>query len=148
MYTFCSFLQLLCNFSPTNLNYKGFIVSKDNVPSWKANSTWEIIKSLSAFAKAILDSNNRLLDWITSSVVRVLPESYSSVIPSLAISAALSCALVASSTLLDDWYFDQAFEISVLILFFVSFNINWYLSLFNRAYKYYYGSQFCIDINY
>ena len=31
------------------------------------------MKSLSALAKAILASNNRLLDWITSKVVRVLP---------------------------------------------------------------------------
>jgi hypothetical protein len=58
-----------------------------------------------------------------------LPVSYSRVMPSLAISAALSWAFVASSTLLKDWYFDQALEISVLILFFVSFNINWNLCL-------------------
>ena len=82
------------------------------------------MKSLSDLANVILASNNKLLDCINSRVVRVLPESYSSVIPSLAISAALSCALVASSTLLDDLYFDQAFDISVLILLFVSCNIN------------------------
>ena len=49
--------------------------------------------------------------------------------PSLAISAALSCALVASNTLFEDWYFAQALEISVLILFFVSCKINLYLCL-------------------
>ena len=110
MYTFCSFLQLICNLSAINLNYKGFIASKDNVPSWKANSTWEIIKSLSALAKAILASNSKLLDWMTSRVVLVFPESYSRVIPSFAISAAFNWDLVASRTLLDDWYFDQEFE--------------------------------------
>ena len=63
---------------------------KDKVPSWKASSTFEIMKSLSALAKAILESNRRLLDCMTFKVVLVLPESYSSVIPSLAISAAFS----------------------------------------------------------
>ena len=60
------------------------------------------MKSLSDFANAILASKSKLLDWISSRVVLVLPESYSKVIPSLAISAAFNCALVASSTLLED----------------------------------------------
>ena len=59
----------------------------------------------------------------------MLPESYSKVMPSLAISAAFSCAFVASSTLLEDWYSDHAFEISVIILFFVSCSINLDFSL-------------------
>jgi len=101
----------------------------DSEPSCLDSSNWDTIKSLSDLAKAILASKSRLLDWINSSVVLVLPESYSKVIPSFAISAAFNCALVASSTLLEDWYFDQALEISVLILFFVSCNINWYLCL-------------------
>ena len=54
---------------------------------------------------------------MTSSVVLELPESYSKVIPSLAISAALSCASVASNTLSKDWYFDHAFVVSVMALF-------------------------------
>ena len=92
-------------------------------PSCSASSNWETIKSLSALAKEILASRSKLLDCITSKVVRVLPESYSNVIPSLAISAALSWALVASSILFEDWYFDHAFEVSVIILFLVSCNI-------------------------
>ena len=76
--------------------------SKERVPNCLESSNCEIIKSLSALAKAILASNKKLLDWMTSSVVLVLPVSYSRVIPSLAISAALSCAFVASRTLLDD----------------------------------------------
>ena len=101
----------------------------DSEPSCFESSNWDTIKSLSDLAKAILASKSKLLDWINSSVVLVLLESYSKVIPSFAISAAFNCALVASSTLLEDWYFDQALEISVLILFLVSCNINWYLCL-------------------
>ena len=56
----------------------------DKFPNCFASSNCEIIKSLWALAKAIRDSSKRLLDWITSSVVRVFPESYSRVIPSLA----------------------------------------------------------------
>ena len=75
----------------------------DNEPTWLTSSNWEMIKSLSALAKEILAFNRRLLDWISSKVVRVLPESYSRVIPSLAISAALSWAWVAARTLFEDW---------------------------------------------
>ena len=57
---------------------------------------------------------------MTSSVVRVLPESYSSVIPSLAISAALSWDDLAAKTLFEDWYLDQKFEVSIEILFLAS----------------------------
>ena len=42
--------------------------------------------------KIILASKSKLRDWMSSSVVLVFPESYSKVMPSLAISAALSCA--------------------------------------------------------
>ena len=104
----------------------------DNVPICLASSNWDTMKSLSDFEKAILAFNNKLLDWISSRVVLVFPESYSKVIPSLAISAALSWDFVASSTLLEDWYFDQALDISVLILFFVSLSINWFLCLLNE----------------
>ena len=67
------------------------------------SSNLDIAKFLSAIALLILASKSKLLDWITSRVVLVFPESYSSVIPSFAISAALTCALVALKTLLDDW---------------------------------------------
>ena len=77
----------------------------------------------------ILASNSKLLDWITSRVVLLLPESYSRVIPSFAISAALSWAFLASRTLLEDWYSDHAVDISAATLFFVSFNINCALCL-------------------
>ena len=67
------------------------------------NSNLDIAKSLSAFALLILAFNRRLLDWITSRVVRVFPESYSNVIPSFAISAAFTCAWVDFKTLPEDW---------------------------------------------
>ena len=50
-------------------------------------------------------------------MVLVLPESYSSVIPSLAISAAFNWASVANKTLSDDWYLDQALVVCVIALF-------------------------------
>ena len=57
-------------------------------------------------------------------MVLVFPESYSKVIPSLAISAAFSWALVASRTLFEDWKSDQELVVSVIILFFVSCKIS------------------------
>ena len=70
---------------------------------------WERIKFLSESAKEIWAFNKRELDWMTSKVV--LPEEpllYSAVIPSLAISAALTCNWTELSKLLFDWKFDQA----------------------------------------
>ena len=62
----------------------------DSEPSSLESSNCDTMKSLSDLAKAILASKSKLLDWISSSVVLVLPESYSKVIPSLAISAAFN----------------------------------------------------------
>ena len=65
---------------------------------------WERIKFLSESAKEIWAFNKRELDWITSRVV--LPEEpllYSAVIPSLAISAALTWDLTDVKALSDDW---------------------------------------------
>ena len=104
---------------------------RDNDPTCLASSNWEIIKSLSACEKAILALSKRLLDWITSKVVRVLLESYSWVMPSFAISAAFSCALVASSTLFEDWYLDQILDVCDATSFFVSCKISWKRCLFN-----------------
>ena len=104
MYTFCSFLQEVLKKAFKIGVYRDLIELEDKVPSWKASSNLEIMKSLSALAKAILESKSKLLDWITSSVVLVLPESYSSVIPSFAISAAFNWDSVAVNTLSDDWY--------------------------------------------
>ena len=101
-----------------------FIDFWDSIPICLANSNCETIKSLSALAYAILASNKRLLDWITSNVVLVFPESYSRVMPSLAISAAFNWAFVASKTLFKDLNFDQEFEVSELTLFFVSSSNN------------------------
>ena len=67
----------------------------DNDPNCLARSNWDIMKSLSDLAEVILASKRRLLDCINSNVVLVLPESYSKVMPSFAISAAFNWALVA-----------------------------------------------------
>ena len=64
---------------------------------------WDIKKFLSELAKFILEFNKIVRDWITSKVVLLLPDSYSKVIPSLAISAALTWDLIESNTLLEDW---------------------------------------------
>ena len=64
---------------------------------------WEIRKFLSEVAKLIRDSNKIVLDWIISNVVLLLPDSYSKVIPSFAISAAFTWDLIESNTLLEDW---------------------------------------------
>ena len=103
MYTFCSFLQDIMKKLLKIGVYSDLIELKDKVPSWNASSNLEIIKSRSALANAILASKSKLLDWMTSRVVLVLPESYSNVIPSLAISAAFNWASVAVNTLSDDW---------------------------------------------
>ena len=87
------------------------------VTAINANSNFEVIKSLSALANAVRASKSKLLDWITSRVVLVFPESYSSVIPSLAISAAFNWASVAFNTLSEDWYFDHELVVSVITLF-------------------------------
>ena len=117
MYTFCSFLQEVLKKACKIDVYRDLIELEDKVPSWKASSNLEIMKSLSALAKAILESKSKLLDWITSRVVLVLPESYSNVIPSLAISAAFNWDSVAINTLSDDWYLDHALVVSVPTLF-------------------------------
>ena len=70
-----------------------------------ANKTlnWDIRKFLSALAKLILEFNRIDRDWITSKVLLLLPDSYSKVIPSFAISEALTWDLIESKTLLEDW---------------------------------------------
>ena len=87
MYTFCSFYQEI-NISPINRGYFKELI--DKIPTCLESLNCEIIKSRSALANAILASSKKLLDCITSSVVLVLPESYSKVMPSLAISAAFN----------------------------------------------------------
>ena len=62
MYTFCSFLQELLKKTLKIDNYRDLIELEDKVPNLKASSNLEIIKSLSALAKAILASKSRLLD--------------------------------------------------------------------------------------
>ena len=96
---------------------------------WLISSNWDTIKFFSASANEILASSKRLLDWMTSKVVLSLPESYSSEIPSFAISAALSWALVASSMLFEDKYLDQKLEVSLKTLFLVSCKISWWRCL-------------------
>ena len=117
MYTFCSLLQQVLKKAFKIGVYRDLIEVEDRVPSWKASSNLEIIKSLSALANVILASKSKLLDWMTSRVVLVFPESYSSVIPSLAISAAFNWASVATNTLFDDWYLDHTLVVSVITIF-------------------------------
>ena len=124
MYTFCSFLQEVLKKAFKIAIYRDLIELLAKVPSWKASSNLEIIKSLSALANAILASKSRLLDWITSRVVLVLPESYSSVIPSFAISAAFNWASVAINTLSEDWYLDHEFVVWVTTSFSASLDNN------------------------
>ena len=62
----------------------------------------ETIKFLSALALATLAFKSRLRDCITSRVDLVLPDSYSKVIPSLAISEAFTWAWVDFKTLSED----------------------------------------------
>ena len=62
----------------------------------------EIRKSLSELAKFILEFSKIVRDWMTSNVVLPLPDSYSKVIPSFAISAAFTWDLMESKTLFED----------------------------------------------
>ena len=64
---------------------------------------WDIRKFLSALARSILEFNKIDRDWMTSNVVLLLPDSYSKVTPSFAISAALTWDRIESNTLLEDW---------------------------------------------
>ena len=73
-----------------------------SLPTADKRLNCDIKKFLSEVAKFILESNKIARDWITSKVVLLLPDSYSKVMPSLAISAALTCALIESKTLFED----------------------------------------------
>ena len=64
--------------------------------------------SLSEFARLIWELSKIEFDWITSNVDLPLPLSYSAVIPSFAIWAALTCNLTDSNMLAFDFMFDQA----------------------------------------
>ena len=103
MYTSCSFYQVIKLLRKLAVYLTYFILSRDKLPTATINFSFEIIRSRSAFAWSIRAFSNKLLDWMTSSVVLVFPESYSNVMPSLAISAALTCASVAIKTLSADW---------------------------------------------
>ena len=59
-----------------------------------------------------------MLDWITSKVdLEPAPLWYSAVIPSFAISAALTCALTEFKKLSEDWRFAQALVTAVKLFF-------------------------------
>ena len=73
-----------------------------SLPNAAKRLNWDIRKFLSELAKFILEFSKIVRDCITSSVVLLLPDSYSKVIPSLAISAAFTWDLIESSTLLED----------------------------------------------
>ena len=84
---------------------------------------------LSELARLILEFNNIEFDWITSSVDLPLPLSYSAVIPSFAISAALTCNLTDSSILALDFIFDQAVVTLVSLVLKALSNNNFFLFL-------------------
>ena len=63
---------------------------------------WEIRKFLSELARLILESSKIVRDCITSNVVLFVPDSYSKVIPSFAISAALTCDSIEFNTPFED----------------------------------------------
>ena len=66
-------------------------------------------------ARLFFASSKIELDWITSNVDLPSPDSYSIEIPSLAISDALTCALIEFNKLLDDLKFDHALDTKVLL---------------------------------
>ena len=87
-------------------------------------------------AKEIWAFNNKEFDWIKSKVdLEPAPLRYSAVIPSFAISAALTCALTEFKKLSDDKRFDQAL-VTPVKLFFIALSrsnlcltlILWFLS--------------------
>jgi len=80
--------------------FKFFAVS---LPTADNRLNWDIRKFLSELAKFIFEFNKIDRDWITSSVVLLVPDSYSKVIPSFAISAAFTWALIESRTPFEDW---------------------------------------------
>ena len=69
---------------------------------------WDRKNCLSEFAKLILELSKMELDCMTSRVDLPDPDSYSLVMPSYAISAALTWDLMDCKKLLDDWKLDQA----------------------------------------
>ena len=74
-----------------------------SLPTADKRLNWDIRKFLSELAKLILEFSKIDRDWITSNVVLLVPDSYSKVIPSFAISAAFTWDLIESNTLLEDW---------------------------------------------
>ena len=64
---------------------------------------------------------------MTSKVDLPRPDSYSTVIPSLAISAALTCSLIELSKLFDDCKLDHALATLELFVFMAFSNNNFFL---------------------
>ncbi len=75
------------------------------------------MKFFSESANEIWAFNNKELDWITSRVVLFEPLLYSATIPSLAISAASTCARTEFNKLWLDLYKDHALATSVWFFF-------------------------------
>ena len=91
------------------------------------SSSWDKKKFLSELAKLIFDVSKIVFDCITSSVVLPRPVSYSTVIPSLAISAALTWDLTDVKALSDDWKLDHALATFVSFVLTASSNNNLFL---------------------
>ena len=89
--------------SINKVNYFKFNCFAVSLPIEFRRLNCDMRKFLSEVARFIREFNNMVPDWITSKVVRLFPDSYSRVIPSLAISAALTCDSIDVKTLLEDW---------------------------------------------
>ena len=74
-----------------------------SLPTADKSLNLDIRKFFSEFSKFILEFNKIVRDWITSKVVLLLPDSYSRVIPSFAISAAFTWDSIEFKTLWEDW---------------------------------------------
>ena len=75
----------------------------ESLPTVDKRLNLDIRKSLSEVARFILEFNKIVRDCITSKVLLPLPDSYSRVIPSFAISAAFTWDSIEFKTLWEDW---------------------------------------------
>ena len=77
-----------------------------------------------------------VLDWMTSNVDLPRPDSYSTVIPSLAVSAAFTCTLTELNKLFEDWKLDHALATFVLFVLRALSNNNFFDILYFYFYQF------------